>query len=152
MGETNLFAIKLLGALAGTVLSAFLLVVLLRKRARAAEDWLLTGVVGAAALWHATNAIEGLLDVAGKGWAESGFGPLQTALSFVAPALLLHLSLVWASARALRMGMAVYPLTLLAWPLLRGHPDGSRPAFGAALIASAAMLLAAARRSQSRRA
>ena len=152
MGETNLFAIKLLGALAGTVLSAFLLVVLLRKRARAAEDWLLTGVVGAAALWHATNAIEGLLDVAGKGWAESGFGPLQTALSFVAPALLLHLSLVWASARALRMGMAVYPLTLLAWSLLRGHPDWSRPAFGAALIASAAMLLAAARRSQSRRA
>jgi signal transduction histidine kinase len=141
MGETNIFVIRLLCSLTGTVLSAFVLVVVLRKRARGAEDWLLAGVLTTSALWHAANATYGLLSAGGNTPGNAAFAPFQIAVAAVGAALLLHLSMVWVDGRAFRVGLVAYPIAILT-----SREDPGRAGFAAALLLSFGLTLVAGRR------
>jgi len=143
----NLFAIRLLSYAAGTLLCVFLLAILTRKHKHAAEDWLLTGLVAAGAVWHFTNGLQHYLVIAGREPARLISTLEATCLlaSCLAPALFLHLSLLWTNLlrTAIRWGcLALYPVALAVW---WSRPDGGPWLAGLAMAASAVALLYARR-------
>ncbi|MCX6633705.1 MAG: hypothetical protein NT090_01205, partial [Acidobacteria bacterium] len=143
----NLFAIRLLSYAAGTLLCVFLLAILTRKHKHAAEDWLLTGLVAAGAVWHFTNGLQHYLVVVGResGQLISTLEATRLLASCLAPALLLHLSLLWTNLLRTVIRwccLALYPVALVVW---WSRPNGGPLLAGLAMAASAAALLYARR-------
>jgi signal transduction histidine kinase len=97
----NQGAIQLFSHAAGALLCIFLLAVVTRKHRRAVEDWLLSGLVAAGAVWHLASGLGIYLVVVGREQAQliSAMAAIRTAVSYLAPAMFLYLSLLWAKAR-----------------------------------------------------
>jgi signal transduction histidine kinase len=97
----NQGAIQLFSHAAGTLLCVFLLAVLVRKHRRAPEDLLLSGLVAAGAVWHLASGMGIYLAVVGREQAQSisALAAIRTAVSYLAPAMFLYLSRLWAKAR-----------------------------------------------------
>jgi signal transduction histidine kinase len=101
----NLIAARLLAFSAGGMLLVFLLALMLRKHKQSLEDWLLLALFWLAAVWELSNAGQLYVQVLqGAPAIPAAMTAAESLCAMLAPALLLHLGLLWARTPAVWAG------------------------------------------------